>query len=149
MNMNTVWRVRIVTDVELENDLLLDDVQSFLRMISIPRRQFVGWMYGIFDCGVNVRLVDEFGNKATTAHLDQIEREHFDLWLRDWIKVRPPHVKRRIRMEAKERVRLLITMLRMIFPKESTTWGREIPRLCPMDWIVGLESDGSVIGKRA
>ena len=113
--------VYLVTDAELANDLLLADCQDFLRKIRHPRRRFVDWLVdGVRDS--SARLLDGTGNPVEIDY-DYLEKDHFDLWVRDWITLRSPEVRRRVRAESRERVRLVITMLRMIFPRESAAWG--------------------------
>lgn len=114
--------VRIVSDEELANPLFLADVKNFASKLRIPRRRFMDWLAdGLRDA--EAELVDEFGNSAW-IDFDVIERDHIDLWFRDWCRRCRPDVTPRVRTESRERIRLVATTLRMIFPKEASVWGK-------------------------
>lgn len=122
MAMEGYWPVRLVTDGELRNSDFLKDVRTFASKLRIPRRRIVDWLVdGIRDA--RTILLDEQG-RPVEIDFDEIERDHIDLWFRDWATRPAAHVTCRVREESRERVRLVATMLRMIFPKESTVWGR-------------------------
>ena len=114
-------RVCIVTDEELDDPYFLADVKTFAWKLRIPHRRFRDWFVdGVRDS--EVELVDVFGNPADFNY-EEIEREHVELWFRDWAKRPARHIHPRLRRESRERIRLIATMLRMIFPKETSVWG--------------------------
>ena len=113
--------VRLVTDEELMNPQFLRDIKTFASKCRIPRRSFVDWLVdGVRDA--DTVLVDGEGNPVEIDY-DEIERDHIDLWFRDWAQRPEAHINPRVREESRERVRLVATMLRVIFPKESSVWG--------------------------
>ncbi|MGO4863331.1 hypothetical protein ACTP2L_07095, partial [Campylobacter jejuni] len=76
---------------------------------------------GVRDC--DTELVDLAGN-SVTIDFEAIEGDTIELWLKDWLKRPERHAIPRLRIEARERVRVVATLLRMIFPKEASVWGR-------------------------
>ena len=124
---NSGWAiVRLVTDEELDNPCLLRDAKTFASKMRVPRRSFVDWLVdGVRDAKA-VLLDNE--DRPVSIDYDVIERDHIDLWFRDWAKRPEAHINPRVRAESRERVRLVVTMLRMIFPKESSVWGCDMPR---------------------
>ena len=117
-------RVRVVTDGALADPVFLADVKTFAGRLRIPRRRFIDWLIDGFR-DANAVLVDEHGTPVW-IDFDEIERDHIDLWFRDWCKVPEDQVRPRVRAESRERIRLVATLLRAIFPKESTVWGQPV-----------------------
>lgn len=126
--------VRLVTDAELESGVFVTDVKTFASRLRIPRRRFVDWLTdGYRDA--EVYIVDEEGNPVD-LDFEALEEEDGDEvrnriedWLKDWLKRPERHFTPRLRVEARERVRLVATLLRAIFPKESVVWGMRMPEL--------------------
>lgn len=113
--------VRLVSDGELSDPVFLADVKTFASRLRVPRRQFVDWLVdGVRDS--ETCLIDSAGDPVT-IEFEEIEKDNIDLWVRDWVRMPERHVAPRLRAESRERVRLVATMLRMIFPKESSVWG--------------------------
>lgn len=116
--------VQLVTDEELDNPELLRDVKAFARKLQVPRRRFIDWLAdGVRDA--ETMLIDSTGS-AVEIDLEALERDHIDLWFRDWIKRPADHIAPRVRAESRERVRAMVTILRMMFPKESSVWGCDV-----------------------
>lgn len=114
--------VRLVSDAELADPVFLADVKTFASRLRIPRRRFVDWLVdGLRD--TETALLDEHGSPVE-IDLEAIEHEAVEMWLKDWLRMPERHAVPRLRIEARERVRLVATLLRMIFPKESAVWGQ-------------------------
>jgi hypothetical protein len=120
--------VRLVTDDELNNPYFLADVQDFAGKLRVPRRRMVDWLVdGVRDA--RSLLADSDGRPVEFSY-DELEHDHIELWFRDWLKRGNRSVAPRVRSESRERVTLVATMLKIIFPKESSVWGTgSIPRL--------------------
>ena len=119
-------RVQLVTDALLENKAWLDDVHAFANRLDVPRRQMLDYMAKGFE-KARVALVDEAGEPV---YLDLREAEKckdFGLFYRDWLRHRPGAPN--IHPHTRERVRLIATMLRVIFWKEQSVWGRSLASL--------------------
>jgi len=123
--------IRLVTDEEIQNPLFRDDVKSFARKLRVPRRKMVDWLVdGYRDADVDI-INDE--GLAVFVDFEALEEGEGDLvttriadWLKDWLSEPTRQGASRLRPEAKERVRLIATLLRAIFPKESVVWGAPV-----------------------
>ena len=119
--------VQIVTDADLENSELVRDARTFAANIRVPRGRMLDFLAdGYRDCDT-IRVEAE-GNRAE-IDLELLERDGIEWWFKDWCKRPLPNVTPRVRVEARERARVVITLLRLIFPKESVVWGVDPERL--------------------
>lgn len=116
-------KVYLVTDEELKNAQFLRDTRVFASKLPVSRRAFVDFLVnGVRDSDSEV--IDADGNPVE-IDFEELERANIDLWVRDWATFPAAQAACRVRAESRERVRLVATMLRMIFPKESSVWGRD------------------------
>lgn len=121
--------VTIVSDRELDSPAWLADAKSFTQRLRVPRSRIRDFLAdGLRD--TDTVLVTESGDRAC-VDLEEIEKDDgddcetdgFEWWYKDWTRKTPPGVTPRLRVEARERVRVITTILRMIFPKETSVWG--------------------------
>ena len=126
--------VTIVSDRELDNHAWLAEAKLFTQRLRVPRSRICDFLAdGLRD--TDTVLLTEDGNRAY-IDLEEIEKaddeddeiDGFEWWYKDWVRRAPPGVKPRLRTEARERVRLITTILRLIFPKETSVWGRLLMR---------------------
>ncbi len=88
-------------------------------------RDYRGWMK------------DKAGSEVF-LDMDAFEVPHIREWFRDFIQPVPPGVQPRIRTEARERVRVLATIMRAHFPAEAMLWGMRAAN----DNEIGLSPSG-------
>ena len=133
--------VRIATDQECDDFVLQDHLQTFLRgvLCIVPYRRLLPMLEKAARRS-GAALLDRNGQPARLADLSEHDYLAMDYWLRDFMIERPPHVRRRNRPETLERRRLLLTLARMVWPRETATWGWplehfgiEFTQLAPLD----------------
>lgn len=129
--MSEFPRIRLVTDAELENPVFLTDVKTFAANLRVAHRRFLDWLADGFR-DAQAELVDSAGNKVD-VDLEELERDNIEFWFRDWCRRPAPNAQIRLRAESRERVRLVATLLRLIFPKESILWGVPMAGLAVAD----------------
>ncbi|MEZ5691654.1 MAG: hypothetical protein R3D71_08325 [Rickettsiales bacterium] len=129
----------LVTDEELKNPEFIRDVRDFCYQQNI---EAADWIHYICNEYVAYKgsIIDENGKEVllNTSVFDIDENTLFNgtdeeviaanLTIYNWIRefCRTPcsaSVKPRVRAEAKERVRVLATILRASFPAEAFFWG--------------------------
>ena len=116
---------------ELDNPLWLSDAKEFIRKLQISRTKIRDYLAdGLRDSKV---ILVELDGKRTHVEFHHLEKsdgddddsDGFEWWYKDWCKPTPPGVTPRLRREARERVRAITTIVRMMFPKETSVWGKE------------------------
>jgi hypothetical protein len=113
--------VRITTDEELGNPVYLFDARAFAAKLRVPRRRLLDYLAdGLRDS--DAELEDEYGN-AAQVDFELLELDGIEDWFKDWVRRPAPGVLCRVRAESRERIRVLTTILRLIFPKETSVWG--------------------------
>lgn len=113
--------VCITTDAELADQAFLFDARSFVANLRVPRRRMLDWLAdGLRDS--EAQLVDDDGNLAY-VDLELLELDGIDDWFKDWAKRPMKGIALRVRSESRERIRVVTTIMRMIFPKETRCWG--------------------------
>lgn len=113
--------VPIVSDAELDNPEFLRDLRIFAANLRVSRGRWLDWLAdGYRDA--DAILVDDCGDPAD-VDLELLELDGIEWWFKDWCKRPPAGITPRLRIEARERVRVVATLLRLIFPKESIVWG--------------------------
>lgn len=118
-------KVPVATEAEARNRLLRQDIKNFLRLLRLP---FRGALEALYErAGRADRIIlDKQGNRVELVEPSDADLNAFDYWYRDWIATDEVHAEPRLRRESTHRIILLITLLRMIFPKESLTWGKPL-----------------------
>ena len=111
----------IVTDRELENPEFLRDVRTTAASLDILPSE---WLEQLYDW-----LRDYPGRIVNGAwqemyiRTEELEAPFFREWMRNFLRPVPANVKPRLRMSARERVRVVASILRATFPKEAMKWG--------------------------
>lgn len=114
-----------VTDDELANPEFVRDLRATAYDEGVSDSE---WHDHVTDLYRDMRgwVVDE-----ESAHENEVllDMRNFDIpsireWFRDWCcEPCPPEVTPRVRPEAKERVRVLATILRGTYPVRASLWG--------------------------
>jgi len=118
-------KVPVATEADARNRLLRQDVKEFLRAFRLPFRGALDALYERASRTARV-IVDRQGNRVELLELSDADLDAFDYWYRDWVATDEVHAEPRLRRESTDRIIFLITLLRMIFPKESMTWGKPL-----------------------
>ena len=110
----------IVTDDELANPAFLRDARAFAYRLGVPPDSWLDFLIDAYR-DYRGRIVDAAGNEVflATEVLEQCG-------IRDWFKAwacKPPGASVRLRAEARERVRVVLTILRACYPHEAQFWG--------------------------
>ena len=115
--------VRIATDQECDDFVLQDHLQAFLRgvLCIVPYRRLLPTLEKAARRSDTV-LLDQNGAPARLDDLSEQDYLAMDYWLRDFMIERPQHIRRRNRPETLERRRLLLTLTRVVWPRETATW---------------------------
>lgn len=113
--------VTIVTDEEIANPIFIRDARTFMASMRIERRRLLDWFMDGYSRS-HVLLVDAQGNKAT-IDFDELDIEGVVDWFKDWCTKPQPATRLHVRKEAVERVRVMTTLLKIRFPKETLLWG--------------------------
>lgn len=114
-------QIKLVPTARLEDAEYIRDLKSFTCSLGVSDadwqehindlyRDMSGWIIG--HNGTEVFL-----------NMEEFERPSIREWFRDFAQPCPPHVMPRVRCEAKERVRILATVLSAHFPVQSVLWG--------------------------
>ncbi len=114
--------IAVTTDDELDNSDYIRDLRGFAHSLNFNDedwhefltelyRDFPGW------------IMDEDGAEVF-LNMEEFERPSIREWFRDFCcKEVPGHVIPHVRIEARERARILATILRASFPIETRLWG--------------------------
>lgn len=121
--------VRLMTDDELRNHQLINNVKEFCRKIALPRRRIRDFcLEGMRD---SPALLVGSGGDAVEANLEAVlDDDGFEFWYRDWIKHPVPAHVAAVHPASIDRVIFLITALKMIFLRESRAWGDPMGSWC-------------------
>lgn len=120
-------QTKLVTNAELENSEFIRDVRAtafdegvndteWHEHLSNLYRDYRGW------------IIDEDANggeeNEVFVNTDELELPSIREWFRDFCCTPcPVHVTPRVRPEARERVRVLATILRATYPVRASLWG--------------------------
>ena len=116
---------RIVSDEVLSNASWLIDFKRFLVQYSFAKKLKPGdWQDHLADLYCNYKGWIR-GPSGEEIFLDTqaFEIPHIREWFRDFIQPIPQSVRPRIRGSARERVRVLATIMRAHYPVEASLWG--------------------------
>lgn len=114
--------VGLVSDLELSNPDFIRDVRAFCFELDVSSYH---WHDHVIDLYRDYRgtVLDEDG---TEVNLNTCVFEIASIrdWFRDFCCTAcPDHITPYVRGEAKERVRVLATILRAVYPAQSLLWG--------------------------
>ncbi|WP_282091456.1 hypothetical protein [Epibacterium ulvae] len=110
----------LVSDDQLNNSEYLRDLKAFARRVNLP------------DCQWHEFLVDLYrdfpgwvsdGEDEVFLDMEEFERPYIREWFRDFLRPLPDDVQPRVRAEAKERVRIMATLLTAHYPATTMLWG--------------------------
>ena len=112
----------VVSDDQLKSPEYIRDLRNFAASRGVTAeswldhladlyRDYPGWIIGP-------------DGQEELLDLEQFERPHIREWFRDFCNgVCPPDVTPRVRVEARERVRILATILAARYPVDAMLWG--------------------------
>lgn len=139
---------RLVSDKELANPKFIRDVRNFIYSLGLsPKecKQYLTDEYAAFRgviidrCGCVIQLdleifeVDEDtlfkpSEEKDSAHEVTLQNNRYTNWFEEWCCTPcPEDVEPRVHKEARERVRVLATILRSRNEGASLRWGKEPP----------------------
>ena len=113
---------RLVSDEELSNPEFVRAVRAKALNLQIPACLWHDHLVDLYRDLSGVIL----GSDGSEAYLDMdvFERENIHLWFREFCcRPCPEFVAPRVRAEARERVRILASVLRASYPIEARYWG--------------------------
>ncbi len=113
--------VLLVTDDLLDSPEYIRDLKAFCHGLGVSDcawqdylcdlyRDFPGWIVAPEDIEVFLNM-------------EEFERPSIREWFRDFAQVCPPDVTPRVRREARERVRIMATILSAYSPVNAGLWG--------------------------
>ena len=134
---------RLVDDRELDNPAFLRDFKNFAAGLSLSPGRWVDYLSNeymhfpgtIIHQGKQVSLdlevfevpEDDLFNtndNPVTDHDAEVIHERLRNWFKEFCRPCPAHVTPHVRKEARERVRVMATILRARNPKAAMLWGR-------------------------
>lgn len=112
----------LVTDAELADPEFIRDLRNFASRLPLS---YCDWLDGLSD------LYKDYpgwimgpDDKEVMLDMEQFEQPNIQYWFRDFCCTPcPPNVTPRVRKEARERVRVLATILRARFHGDALMWG--------------------------
>jgi hypothetical protein len=115
-------RSPLVTDAELNNPEFIRDVRACAHSLKITRDRWLVWLEDAYRDYPGM-IVDESG-EPVPLEFSAFETASIRYWFRDFIERETPAGSRpRLREEARERVRILATLLRAVDPVGAANWG--------------------------
>lgn len=115
-------RTELVDDASLDDAEFIRDLRAFTSSLNVNDED---WHEYLADCYRDYRgwIADQDGNEVF-LDTDEFERPSIREWFRDFCCVPcPDHITPRVRQEARERVRVLATIMKARFPAEAIMWG--------------------------
>jgi hypothetical protein len=113
--------IRLVTDDELSQPQFVRGLRATALAMGYSASEWVDRLSDIYRDFDGV-IIDEYGNELM-LDLEVFEFEHGRTWFRDQINAPMAEgVSPRLRAESKERLRILGTVLKMVFPREALSW---------------------------
>lgn len=113
---------RIVSDDELANPEFIRDVKMTAYDLRVSCDEWLEYLTRLYR-DYRGRIVDQAGREIL-LDMEEFERPNIRYWFRDFCgRPCPTHVTPRLRREARERVRILATLLRAVFPDKAQFWG--------------------------
>ncbi|MFG6537528.1 hypothetical protein [Sulfitobacter sp. CS16] len=112
----------LLSDDDLDNPDFVEDVRACARLLEVSPERWRDYVYDAYR-DYPGRVLGPNGTEVF-LNLEVFETEGIREWFRDWIyRERPLCRSRKLRVEAKERVRVIGTLLRAQQPIAATTWG--------------------------
>lgn len=120
-----VCRVRtslIANDDELANMDFVRDVRMFAVSLNVTPDRWLDFISDLYR-DFNGKIVNGDGEEVL-LDFEPLERDGIREWFKDWAcKGADPSKPVRLRREARERVRVIATILRSQYPGEAIVWG--------------------------
>jgi len=128
--------ISVVTNLDLQNSEFVRDVRNFAASLRIPQSRLLDAFLEAYARS-DTCVVDDEG-RPTTLRFDcllpsdqEIDEDRgvivearIQNWLEETFAVRvPSHVTPHVRVEARERFRVIATILRAAYPREAMMWG--------------------------
>ena len=115
-------RTRLVSDRKLDDPEFIRDVRAYARAMNLSRDRWLPWLEDAYRDYPGV-IVDANGDPVS-LDFSVFETASIRYWFRDLIeRETPAHIRPRLRREARERVRILATLLRSVDPVGTCLWG--------------------------
>lgn len=113
--------VRLVTDYELSQPHYIRGLRATARSLGYSPSEWIEHVSNIYR-DFDGCVIDEYGN-SVILDLEPLEIPHAREWFRDVVFMPIAEgVSPRLRAESKERLRILGTVLKMVFPREALGW---------------------------
>lgn len=112
--------VQIVSDEALGDPEFIRDIRTFAEGLDLTRDEWKDTLSNLYR-DYRGRILDASGAEIF-LDMDEIERAS-PYWFREFAKAPRPGVRPRVRREAKERVRVLTTILKAAYPDTAQFWG--------------------------
>jgi len=112
----------LVTDKELDNPEFVRDVREAARAEAVSPDHWIDHITRLYrDYRGWITVI---GGGRVFLDMDEFERPSIREWFRDFcVTPCPPEITPRVRDEARERVRILATILRALNPERAQFWG--------------------------
>lgn len=111
---------RLISDEELADPEFIRDVRAFTESLGKTRDEWKDYLADLYR-DYRGRILDVQGEEI---FLDmELLEQASTYWFRDTCQASLPHVRPRLRIEARERFRVLATILRASFPDAAQFWG--------------------------
>lgn len=115
-------KVQLVTISDLESETFRYDVRHFLSHLRLNPHTALDRLSALYrDAPCSEVFAGEHWFDFDTSAL---EFPTFPWWYRDLCRLPPKGTATRLRPERREAFRILATLLRLIFPAETSFWGR-------------------------
>ena len=115
-------RTRLVSDRKLDDPEFIRDVRAYAKAMNLSRDRWLTWLEDAYRDYPGV-IVDADGD-AVSLDFCVFDTASIRYWFRDLIeRETPAHIRPRLRREARERVRILATLLRAVDPAGTSLWG--------------------------
>ena len=116
-------RSSLVNDGELRNPEFIRDVRAKANSLNICSDHWLEFLTGLYRDYPG--WIMDAGGDEVFLDMEEFELPNIKVWFQEFCCTPcPPHVQPRVRVEARERVRALATILRACFPVEAYFWGR-------------------------
>ena len=113
--------IMLVTDDELSQPQYIRGLRATARALGYSASEWVDRLSEIYR-DFNGIVIDEYGREVM-LDLEVFEFEHARTWFRDQVNMPMAEgVAPRLRAESRERLRILGTVLKMVFPREALGW---------------------------
>lgn len=116
--------ISIVCNEKLNDPVYLTDLKDFARSLSVSDSHWQDHVADLYrDYSGWIRGVD---GEEVFLDMAEFERPNIREWFRDFLRPIQAGTTPRVRREARERVRILATILSARYPFDAMLWGLEI-----------------------